>query len=130
MVLLKEEIEFATNYFYLLKIRYQHGLNMKIEIEDIVAENFLLPPLSVQILIENCIKHNHFTEKLPLNIVISVLSSQVTVTNNRNVKQFEIQSSQIGLKNLGERYKLITGTSIEITDNKEIFRVTLPILKS
>jgi two-component system, LytTR family, sensor kinase len=52
------------------------------------------------------------------------------VTNNRQVKQFEIQSPQIGLKNLSERYKLITGKSISIEDEKETFSVVLPILKS
>lgn len=130
LVLLKEEIEFGTNYFYLLKIRYQHGLNLKIELKDIESESYLLPPLSIQILIENCIKHNHFTEKLPLNIYISVLKGHVTVSNNRNVKLFEMQSSRIGLKNLDERYKIITGGAITITDTKEIFEVILPILKS
>lgn len=130
LVQLKEEIEFAMNFFYLLKIRYQQGLIMKIEINNIVSENYLLPPLSIQILIENAIKHNHFTEKSPLNIEIRVLEEHVTVTNNRHVKQFEIQSSQIGLKNLSERYKLITNSVISITDNREYFRVTLPILKA
>jgi sensor histidine kinase YesM len=130
LVQLKEEIEFAMNFFYLLKIRYQQGLVMKIEINNIISENYLLPPLSIQILIENAIKHNHFTEKNPLNIEIKVIEEHVTVSNNRHIKQFEIQSSQIGLKNLSERYKLITNSVISITDNKDYFRVTLPILKS
>jgi sensor histidine kinase YesM len=130
LVLLKEEIEFASNYFYLLKIRYQTGLKMTIELDDIVTENYMLPPLSVQILIENAIKHNHFTEKLPLDIKVCVIRDKVTVTNNRNIKQFEIQSSQIGLKNLAERYILITGSRIHIDDGKEKFTVELPLLKS
>ena len=91
LVLLKEEIEFTTNYFYLLKIRYQQGLVMKIEIDDIVSENYLLPPMALQLLIENAIKHNHFTEKQPLIININIIKDSITVTNNRNVKQFEIQ---------------------------------------
>jgi sensor histidine kinase YesM len=130
LVQLKEEIEFAMNFFYLLKIRYQQGLVMKIEINNIISENYLLPPLSIQILIENAIKHNHFTEKSPLKIEIKVVEEHVTVTNNRHIKLFEIQSSQIGLKNLSERYKLITNSVISVTDNKDYFRVTLPILKS
>lgn len=130
LVMLKEEIEFASNYFYLLKIRYQTGLKMTIEFNDIVTENYMLPPLSVQILIENAIKHNHFTEKVPLDIKVCVIPDKVTVTNNRNVKQFEIQSPQIGLKNLSERYMLITGNSISIHDEKEAFSVVLPLLKS
>ena len=130
LVMLKEEIEFASNYFYLLKLRYQTGLKMTIELDDIVAENYMLPPLSVQILIENAIKHNHFTEKTPLEIKVSVIPDKVTVANNRNLKQFEIQSPQIGLKNLAERYMLITGKNISIDDDKNNFIVVLPILKS
>jgi sensor histidine kinase YesM len=130
LVQLKEEIEFTSNYFYLLKIRYRDGLKMVIEIDDIASENYLLPPLSVQILIENAIKHNHFTEKLPVTISIKIVRDCVTVTNNRRVKQFDIQTSQIGLKNLGERYKLITGQSIDISAEKDIFKVVLPILKT
>lgn len=130
LVLLKEEIEFASNYFYLLKIRYQTGLKMTIEFDDIITENYMLPPLSVQILIENAIKHNHFTEKVPLDIKVCVIPDKVTVTNNRNIKQFEIQSSQIGLKNLAERYMLITGSNIHIQDENEKFTVVLPLLKS
>jgi sensor histidine kinase YesM len=130
LVMLKEEIEFASNYFYLLKIRYQTGLKMTIEFNDIITENYMLPPLSVQILIENAIKHNHFTEKNPLDIKVCVIPDKVTVTNNRSVKQFEIQSPQIGLKNLSERYMLITGNCISIRDDNEIFSVILPLLKS
>lgn len=130
LVMLKEEIEFASNYFYLLKIRYQTGLKMTIELNDIITENYMLPPLSVQILIENAIKHNHFTEKIPLDIKVCVIPDKVTVTNNRNIKQFEIQSPQIGLKNLAERYMLITGNNINIQDDKENFTVVLPLLKS
>ncbi len=130
LVMLKEEIEFASNYFYLLKLRYQTGLKMTIELDDIVAENYMLPPLSVQILIENAIKHNHFTEKTPLEIKVSVIPDKVTVANNRNLKQFEIQSPQIGLKNLAERYMLITGKNISIDDDKNNFIVVLPLLIS
>ncbi len=130
LVMLKEEIEFTSNYFYLLKLRYQSGLKMTIEFDDIITENYMLPPLSVQILIENAIKHNHFTEKVPLEIKVSAVPDKVTITNNRNVKQFEIQSPQIGLKNLAERYMLITGKNIIVDEGKNNFTVVLPLLKS
>ena len=130
LVMLKEEIEFTTNYFYLLKLRYQTGLKMTVELDDIVTENYMLPPLSVQILIENAIKHNHFSEKVPLEIKVSAMPDKVTITNNRNLKQFEIQSPKIGLKNLAERYMLITGNNITVEDSNNNFTVVLPLLKS
>jgi sensor histidine kinase YesM len=130
MVPLKEEIEFASNNYYLLRIRYQTGLRMSIKMNDIVAENYLIPPLSLQTLIENAIKHNHFSDKVPLKISINISREDITVTNNRRIKRFEVNSSKIGLMNLNERYKLIVNKSIAIDEKPESFSVTLPLLIS
>jgi len=130
LVELKEEIEFASNYFYLLKIRYQIGLSMVIRMNNVNAEDYLIPPLSLQTLIENAIKHNHFSEKNALDIEISIGEELITVVNQRNLKKFDIQSSKIGLSNLNERYSLIVNKNIGIQQTPEWFTVTLPLLKS
>ena len=130
IILLKEEIEFASNYFYLLKIRYQTGLSMVIKMDSISMEDYMLPPLSLQTLIENAIKHNHFSDKNPLEIEITITSNEVSVVNRKNTKKFDIQSSRIGLSNLNERYSLIVNRNIEIHQTPELFTVLLPILKS
>ena len=62
LVFLKEEIEFMSNYFYLLKIRFSHSITMEIEMADLDTDNFLITPISLQILIENAVKHNEFSE--------------------------------------------------------------------
>lgn len=59
---MKEEIEFMSNYFYLLKIRFSHSITMEIEMADLDTDNFLITPISLQILIENAVKHNEFSE--------------------------------------------------------------------
>jgi LytS/YehU family sensor histidine kinase len=130
LIQLKEEIEFASNYFYLLKIRYQTGLSMIIKMDNIVTEDYLIPPLSLQALIENAIKHNHFSEKMPLSIEITIAEEEITVVNKKNLKKFDIQSSKIGLSNLDERYSLIVNRNISIIQDAEFFTVLLPILKS
>lgn len=130
VVALKEEIEFASNYFYLLKIRYQTGLSMKISMDDIITGDYLIPPLSLQALIENAIKHNHFSEKLPLSIEITIGENEISVVNAKNPKKFDIISSRIGLSNLNERYSLIVNRNITIVQNPQLFTVLLPILKS
>lgn len=130
LVQLKEEVEFASNYFYLLKIRYQTGLGMIIKMDDIVAEDYLIPPLSLQALIENAIKHNHFSDTAPLSIEITIGESEISVVNRKNLKKFDIQSSRIGLSNLNERYSLIVNRNITIIQNPDHFTVLLPILKS
>jgi sensor histidine kinase YesM len=130
LVQLREEVEFASNYFYLLKIRYQTGLSMVIKMDDIITEEYLIPPLSLQGLIENAIKHNHFSEKIPLAVEITIGEQGINVVNRKNLKKFDIQSSRIGLSNLNERYSLIVNRGITIVQNPETFSVLLPILKS
>jgi sensor histidine kinase YesM len=130
LIQLKEEIEFASNYFYLLKIRYQTGLSMIIKMDNVSVEDYLIPPLSLQALIENAIKHNHFSEKNPLSIEITISEEEISVVNRKNIKKFDIQSSRIGLSNLDERYSLIVNKNISIVQTPEFFTVLLPILKS
>jgi LytS/YehU family sensor histidine kinase len=130
LIQLKEEIEFASNYFYLLKIRYQAGLSMVIKMDDVSVDGYFIPPLSLQALIENAIKHNHFSEKVPLGIDINISGDEISVVNQKNSKKFDIQSSKIGLSNLNERYSLIVHKNISIEQTPEHFTVLLPILKT
>ncbi len=129
LVLLKEEIEFISNYFYLIKIRFSDAVNMMIEINDLAAEDFLIPPISMQALIENAIKHNDFNDKIPLGIKVSISSNYVIVKNEVNPKNYAVPTSGIGLTNLDNRYKLITKRNIIIENNFKMFSVKLPILK-
>ena len=129
LVLLREEIDFIGNYFYLLKIRFAESVSMTIEITDLSAENFLIPPISMQILIENAIKHNEFSEATPLAIAVSISSDYVIVSNVMHRTEQPGTSSRIGLRNLDNRYKLITNRNIIIENNFESFIVKLPIIR-
>jgi len=129
LVLLKEEVEFISNYFYLLKIRFSESVNMEIEITDLAAEDFLIPPISLQTLVENAIKHNEFTEINPLTISVSVSSNYVIIKNAVKPKTYAAATSRIGLNNLDNRYKLITNRNIIVENNFKYFTVKLPILK-
>src|SRR5882757_903328 len=129
LVLLKEEIEFISNYFYLLKIRFGEAISMVIEITDLSSEDFLIPPISMQALVENAIKHNEFNEKTPLTINVSISSYYVIIKNIIHPKSYATPSSRIGLGNLDNRYKLITKRNIIIENNFKTFTVKLPIIK-
>jgi len=129
LVLLREEVEFISNYFYLLKIRFSEAVNMEIEINDLAAEDFLIPPISLQTLVENAIKHNEFTDSNPLTINVSVSSNYVIIRNAVKPKMYANATSKIGLNNLDNRYKLITNRNIIIENNFKFFTVKLPILK-
>ncbi|HLX90282.1 MAG TPA: histidine kinase [Puia sp.] len=129
LVMLKEEIEFISNYFYLVKIRFSDAVHMMIEINDLAAEDFLIPPISMQALVENAIKHNDFNDKVPLGINVSISSNYVVIKNAINPKNYAVPTSGIGLTNLDNRYKLITKRNIIIENNFKMFSVKLPILK-
>jgi sensor histidine kinase YesM len=129
LVLLREEVEFISNYFYLLKIRFSEAISMEIEINDLAAEDFLIPPISLQALVENAIKHNDFTDNNPLTIMVSVSSNYVIIKNAIHPKNYAPPTSKIGLNNLDNRYKLITNRNIIIENNFKFFTVKLPILK-
>ncbi len=129
LVLLREEIEFLSNYFYLVKIRFADAICMVIEITDLSAENFLIPPISLQTLLENAIKHNEFNEKTPLIIAVDISSDYVIVSNVINRQCNPHPGSNIGLSNLDNRYTLITKRNIIIENNFESFIVKLPIIR-
>ena len=129
LVLLREEIEFISNYFYLLKIRFAEAVSMVIEITDLSAENFLIPPISLQALVENAIKHNEFSDKKPLTIDVSISADYVIVRNAMNRRTSPQPTSKIGLSNLDNRYKLLTKRNILVENNFESFTVKLPIVR-
>ena len=127
-VFVRDEIEFASNYFYLLKIRFGGSINMIIEINDTEAQDNLLLPISLQILIENVIKHNELRKDSALTIQISVTPGFVVVKNEIRTKHYHGESSCIGLANLDNRYKLLTGSNIVVEHTDKQFCVKLPAL--
>jgi LytS/YehU family sensor histidine kinase len=129
VVMLREEIEFVNHYFALLQIRYENAVELKMLVDHSDMESYLIPPISLQILVENAIKHNEFSDAEPLVIDIQMNREQLVVKNEIHKKELGKTFSGIGLRNLKERYELITSKGILIEDVEKIFTVRLPILK-
>jgi len=131
LVMLRDELEFIQSYFYLVKIRFEEAVNLVIDIPGEEADDFLITPVSLQMLIENAIKHNHFSARSPLTININIQSLFVTVRNRMKRKDYQPASSAgIGLRNLRERYRLIMKRNTIIHRENEEFLVQVPILKA
>ena len=128
LVSASEEIEFLSNFFYLLKIRFENAVNMNIEIKSIAAEALFLPPISLQILLENAIKHNEISVANPLTVQVSLSSNYVVIKNRLLQKTYKAPSTGMGLNNLDNRYKLLTGKNIIVYKNSEYFTVKLPLI--
>lgn len=129
LVLLKEEMLFLENYFSLLKIRFEKAVEMETAIDEKEMEHYLIPPISLQLLAENAIKHNEFSESIPLCINIRLINDELIIHNPVRKKYLGKPSSKIGLLNLQERYKLTTGKEIIIKEEEKDFTVILPVLK-
>jgi sensor histidine kinase YesM len=123
---LNNELNFIRDYFYLHQIRSEGKILLSIEIEE--DNKYSILPVSLQLLIENAIKHNIATIEKPLKISIYIENLNVVVKNNLQKMATQVVSTKIGLKNLNERVRLTTGKEIIIEENKNEFLVKLPLL--
>lgn len=128
LISLEDELEFINSYFYLLQIRHEGKLQLTIELNP-ESRNTKIPPCALQILVENAIKHNEFSETNPLHIRVAINSHFLKVTNNIKPKPYSVTSTGIGLKNLSSRYKIICRRDIVIESNRETYTVKLPLIK-
>ena len=130
MIPLKDELEFIKAYLFLYKIRYGEGIKVNIEDSKNVC-NLCLPPLTLQLLIENAIKHNIFSANTPLNIHIYFPDAEsMIVENNKAPKIIQEPGTNVGLKNIQERYRLLSQKTPVITDDQHFFRVEIPLFTS
>ncbi len=102
---------------------------MNIYINEAALDQFLIPPISLQILAENAIKHNEFSSRDPLVINVELKANELEIQNAIRPKALRKISSRIGLQNLNERYRLLTKQAITVTEGNEDFKVSLPVLK-
>ncbi len=126
LILLKEELDFVDSYFYLLRIRHENKLELHKSLPE-ENESLLLPPFALQILVENAIKHNDFTEQQPLVIHIKKEEKFLEVSNNLMAKTSAANSTGIGLSNLNARYKILFQKKIIIKTTRENYIVRLPL---
>ena len=126
MVPLVTEIELVKDFFYLQKVRDGEKINLQIEFEE--KQDVQVLPVSVQLLVENAIKHNSATRKQPLDIFVHFEGiDKLVVRNNLQKKTQMNDSSKIGLKNLNERSRLILNREIEIKETSDEFVVKIPV---
>lgn len=127
LVSVADEVGFAKDYAYLQEIR--HSNEVQIDFTGFAdVDNIFILPVSIQILIENAIKHNGFSEKEPLDIKVSYEHNWIAVENKLNTKNYETPSSKIGLSNLRDRCRLILGKDLQIVKKDAYFKVSIPLL--
>lgn len=126
-VSLKEELDFVSQYIDLLLVRWPEGLEFKIEIEEALMNRELIP-CSIQMLIENAIKHNAVRPDNKLVIDIHTTAKSIVVSNNRCPRLSQPDSTGIGLANLRQQYKDMGDKSIIVKSSEHSYSVILPFL--
>lgn len=128
LVPLEDELKFVESYLFLQQIRF--GDKLKIE-NSIMGVSGLIPPLALQILVENAIKHNVISEDDPLTIRLYLQDNQMIVENNLQKKtRLTEGSTGIGLDNISKRYEFLSNQKIEISETDSSFIVRLPLIKN
>ncbi len=125
LVTVEQELDFAKTYCELLKTRFEDSVNFEVEVKD--KKGFVVP-LSLQLLLENCIKHNFATSAKPLIIKIYSENGNLIVENNLQAREQVKEREGIGLSNIVQRYSLITNRNVFIEKSEDYFKVKLPIL--
>ena len=127
LITLAEELNILNAYLFLLKARFEEGIDLTIEIEPKYEESYI-PPFTLQLLIENCIKHNVVSLDKPLHIRLYSNNGYLVVENKLQLKRTPEASTGMGLENINERYTHLLNKRIEIQASETHFTVKLPII--
>ncbi|HEV7351198.1 sensor histidine kinase [Telluribacter sp.] len=126
---LGRELQFINSYFQLLKTRYGAGIDLRISVEDWQLD-LRMPSLTLQLLVENAVKHNVILPEQPLVVGIETQGQTLVVRNNLQRKNMAAHSHKVGLANIAAKYRLLSGHSISMHEQDGFFTVTLPLLSN
>jgi two-component system, LytTR family, sensor kinase len=128
LVVMSAELDFIKPYIFLLEKRFSQGLKITVDIPE-KYNNYFIIPASIQMLIENAIKHNVATRTKPLHILLHANGNSILeVSNNLQLREMVENSTEIGLQNIIKRYKIVSGKEVEVKQTVDTFKVTLPLL--
>ncbi len=127
LVTIQEELEFLKAYSYLLQTRFEEKLTIRQEFE--AKEHEMIVPMTLQLLIENCVKHNEISELQPLTVQIARNGEYLKVENNLQLKSAGPDSRKTGLSNIRQQFRYFTNKEIVITESDRSFSVEVPVIK-
>lgn len=129
LVTLRTELAFIKSYSFLLKIRFENKFQLDIQLPDEVLDDKKIAPLTLQLLLENAVKHNRMSEKEPLTVTVAVEAGDLLVVKNRvQPRATAPVSTGIGLQNIINRYALLTDRPVWAGETEGAFVVKVPLL--
>jgi two-component system, LytTR family, sensor kinase len=127
LVTVSEEISFMSPYLFLLQKRFGEGLRVNITVPEKFKNHYIIPA-SLQMLVENALKHNIVSNAKPLTIDINIDNNNISIQNNLQLRTTVLGSTKIGLQNISKRYQLVSELAVAIETTTEKFKVSLPLI--
>lgn len=124
---LRDELKFIDSYFYLMELRHGEGIKVNID-SELRTSSYKIPPASLQLLVENAIKHNAFSPEQPLIIDIRAENDYLIVRNLKRPLERPAESIGIGQSNIANRYALLSSQEIRIENSDHFYSVSIPLL--
>jgi two-component system LytT family sensor kinase len=126
LVSLREEMEFIRSFTFLQGLRFQGMIDFIYKIDDLTLDR-KIAPMTLQLLVENAVKHNIASRKMPLYIEIVSAGNELVVINNLQPKE-EQKGTGVGLKNITSRYEFLSGRKVQIMNDHKVFKVIIPLI--
>ncbi|NTV84155.1 MAG: histidine kinase [Bacteroidales bacterium] len=126
LVTLREEMEFIRAFTFLQGLRFQGMIDFRFNINDSLLDR-KIAPMTLQLLVENAVKHNVASRKMPLWIEVVTGENDIIITNNLQPKE-EQAGTGVGLKNIISRYKFLSGRKVQIINENLVFKVVIPLI--
>lgn len=129
LVILEDELAFLKKYTDLLKLRFGEALQVVFHLKEEEKSQYLIPPISIFIALENVVKHNELSKHLPLSVDIKLEAESLKIRNRIIEKKSLYHSTKIGLNNLTERFRITMGKKVAVKKEDGYFELILPLLK-
>jgi LytS/YehU family sensor histidine kinase len=126
LVTLQEEMEFIRSFSFLQGLRFQGMIDFRFDVSENLSEK-KIAPMTLQLLIENAVKHNVASRKAPLWIEIKAENNEISVTNNFQPREGQ-EGTGVGLKNIASRYEFLSGRRVKIMKDDQQFKVVIPLI--
>lgn len=127
LIKVSEELKILESYVYLLKARFEEGIDLSITVDPQVHQTYI-PPFTLQLLVENCIKHNVVSLERPLQVKVYSEGDYIVVQNQIQLKRTPEASTGMGLENINQRYTHMLDKKIIIEPTEQLFTVKLPVI--
>ncbi|MEN1785444.1 MAG: histidine kinase [Bacteroidota bacterium] len=128
LVSLKKELGFLDAFIFMMNVRHREAVRIDLKVK-IASERYLIPVLSLQMLVENALKHNRYSKEKPLTITITTIEKDVLVVrNNLQKRELPEETTKLGLKNIKKRYAFYTNQQVLVREEGDFFEVILPLL--